>query len=107
MAVVAVILLASPLYFFFDYKGQSFRGLVAAMSAIILMGLPWILRPLTRNSAFWPTFSIIGISHIALVYFLPYTGEYRYGFAYFPLFLVDAYLSARLIIYACGTRLRG
>ena len=101
-ACVAVIVAASPLYFYFDYQGKPFRGLVAAMSAVIVIGLPLILRPLTRNSAFWPTLSLIGIAHVALVYFLPYTGDFRFGFAYFPLFFVDAYLSARLIIYACG-----
>jgi len=105
-ACVALILLASPLYLFFDYIGQPFRGLVAAMSMVLLMGVAWILRPLAKNTAFWSTLSLIGIAHVALVVFLPYRGNFRFGFAYFPLFFADAYVCTRLIIYACGARLQ-
>ena len=105
-ACIAIIVAASPFYFFFDYKSQAFRGLVAAMSALIVMGLPVMLRPLTKNPVFWATLVLIGVAHIALVYFLPYTGNFRYGFAFFPLFFADAYLWARLLIHVCGSRLQ-
>ena len=98
-----ILLLCTPFYFFFVlYDDEPFRGFVAALSAGVIMSLIWLLRPLLRNPAFWATLSVLAVAHIVLVVFLPSTGEFRFGFAFFPLVLADIYLSARLIVYACG-----
>ena len=102
---LVILLLCSPFYFFFAYYAdEPFRGFVAALSAGVIMTLIWILRPLRRNPVFWATLSGLALAHGILVYFLPYTSEFRFGFALFPLVAADIYLAARLIIFACGAR---
>jgi hypothetical protein len=103
---VVVIALAFPFYLFFDHQGQPFRGLVAGMGFGIVLAIAWILRPLRSHRAFWPSLSLVALAHVALVYFLPYTGDFRFGFALFPIFFLDAYLWARVVIFACGVRLK-
>ncbi len=103
---IAILLLSSPLFFFFDsYEDQPFRGFIAALSLALVLSMILLLWPLRRKVAFWACLAGIALAHIMLVYFLPYTGEFRFGFAAFPIAVMDAYLCARLIIFACGARL--
>ena len=100
-----ILLLCSPFYFFFAYYAdEPFRGFVAALSAGVIISLIWLLRPLRGNPVFWAILSALALAHIMLVFFLPYTGEFRFGFAFFPLVVADIYLSGRFIIAACGVR---
>lgn len=100
------IVLGTPLYFFFAQKDQEFRGFFASISLSIILLLAWVLKPLHQRANFWPSLTAIALTHVAIGYFLPYTGRFTFGFTFFPLFFSDAYLSARLIIYLCGARLQ-
>ena len=102
--IVVIIAISFPFYLYFDWAGEPFRGLVAAMSTACLTGLISVLWPLVRRSRFWWALIFIMSLHVILVYFLPYKGDFRFGFAFLPLFFLDAYLSARFIIYVCGAR---
>lgn len=100
-----ILLLCTPFYLFFAlYDDEPFRGFVAALSAGVIMSLIWLLRALLRNPVFWGALSALAVAHIILVAFLPYTGEFRFGFALAPIVIADIYLSARLIIYACRAK---
>lgn len=101
---VVILILISPLYFLFAYYGQPFRGFVAALSAGVILSLIRLLRRLILELRFWLLLITIIVLHIVLVYFLPYTGEFRFGFALFPLVVLDIYISARLILFACDGR---
>jgi hypothetical protein len=93
-----------PFYLFFDWKGEPFRALVAAMSAACLCACVLILWPLVRQAKFWLALAGVGVAHALLVYFLPYRGDFRFGYALFPLFFVDWYASARFIGYVCDAK---
>lgn len=101
---IIILILCVPFYFAFEYFDQPFRGFVAALSAGVVMSLFRLLRSLSFNPLFWLALFGIAICHAALVYFLPYKGEFRFGFMFFPLVVVDIYLSAKLIIFVCGIR---
>lgn len=100
-----ILLLCLPVDIFFtQVKDEPFRGFVAALSTGAIMALIWILRPLRRNPIFWACIGGLCAAHVVLVAALPYTGDFRFGFALFPIVALDIYLSGRLIIFACGAR---
>jgi hypothetical protein len=63
-----------------------------------------ILKEITRQRKFWIALTAVTLAHATLVYFMPYTGQFGFGFAFFPLFLIDAYLSAKFIMFVCGVQ---
>lgn len=99
---VAILVVAFPVdVVFTEFMNQPFRGFIAACSFGVILGLAWMLRPLARMPIFWLCISIAAALHLLIVILLPYTGEFRFGFAFFPLFFVDFYLTAKLIIAVC------
>jgi hypothetical protein len=101
----AILGLCLPIFFSFDhFAHEPFRGFVAALSAGVVITLTWVLRPLRTNPLFWAILSAVALAHVALVFFIPYTGDFRFGFALFPVVAADIYFSARLIIFACATK---
>ena len=106
--IVVIFLLGSPFYVFFtQFEDEPFKGFVAALSAATIMTVIWMLRPLRRNPIFWACIAALATAHLVLIAALPHTGDFRFGFAFFPLVATDIYLSARLIIFACGARFQG
>jgi hypothetical protein len=100
-----VIAVSFPFFLICDHYNQPFRGLLLAMSIGMVTSLIFILKPISRSIRFWSTLAAIFALHMGMVYFFPYTGTFRFGFALFPIFLIDAYISARLLIFACGAKL--
>ena len=101
-----ILLLCVPVYLFFaNFEDQPFRGFVAGLSAGVVMSLISLLWPLRERPAFWICLTIVAVVHAALVYWLPFTGNFRFGFALFPLVLADIYLSARAIVFLTGARI--
>jgi hypothetical protein len=103
--IAAAIAAGIPLYFIFSFLGEEFRGFVASISTAIIVLLWFALEPLRNERRFLLALAMVAIVHAILVIALPYTGSFRYGFVFFPLFFLDAYVCARFIIYFCGGRL--
>src|SRR4051794_21664590 len=98
-----ILALSTPFYFFFDYFDQPFRGFIAALSAGVVMSVFRLLRSLSTKPEFWVAICVIAILHIILVSVLPYTGDFRFGFALFPIVVLDIYASARVVLFICGS----
>lgn len=99
---IVILVLSSPFYFFFMYYDQPFRGFIAALSAGVIMSLVWLLRSIANNSKFWLGIFIIVLIHVMLIYFLPYTGEFRFGFVFFPLVFADIVIFGRILLFVCN-----
>jgi hypothetical protein len=97
-----ILSLCAPFYLFFAYFDQPFRGFVAGLSAGVVMSLVSLLWRLVRRASFSTCLGITAVAHAALVYWLPYTGEFRFGFALLPLVVADIYLCARAIVFLNG-----
>lgn len=100
-----ILLLVLPIeVFFYSYEHEAFKGFVAAISAGAVIGLIWVLRPLRHHGVFWLCICAAALFHLVILVFLPYSGDFRFGFAFFPVAALDFYVWARLIIWACGAR---
>ena len=100
-----ILLLVLPIdVIFTQVYDQPFRGFVAALSAAVIVGLIWILRPLSGMILFWVCIGAVSLLHFLLVCFLPYTGDFRFGFVLFPVAVADIYGFGRLIVWVCRTR---
>jgi glucan phosphoethanolaminetransferase (alkaline phosphatase superfamily) len=100
---VAIVLLSAPfLIVFYEYYNEPFRGFVAFTSVAVVLTLIGILRSLMKHLMFWVVLAAIATAHLLLVIFLPYTGEFRFGLALFPLALMDLYICSRILIWVCN-----
>jgi len=101
---IVILILCIPVYAFFSYIDQAFRGFVAALSVGVILALTRLFRSLYSKREFWGVLFVISALHAVLVYGLPYTGEFRFGFILFPVVFADLHASAYLIRFACGLR---
>lgn len=95
-----------PAFLYFLWQGEEVRGLVAGMSLACVAGQVSVLWPLVRNARFWAVLVLVSLFHALLVYLLPpSTAEVRFAYALLPIFFLDWYVCARIIIFACAARL--
>ena len=95
-AAVVVMFFAVVLYFVFDFVVGPARGRAASISAAMIVTVVWMRWDLRKRIWFWLTIAIVGLLHVPLVMFIPWTNNNYPGVALLPEALADL-----AIVYGC------
>ena len=102
--ILISIAIGFPVYLIFQKLGEPFIGFLSASTIACGLVVFFILNKFARSWKFWLAMVFLGSLHAAAIYSLPVRGEFRFGFAYFPIFFIDAYVSSKFIIWFVKNR---